>query len=83
LRIAKNNFFDIKQNSKIKYVKDRPGHDIRYALNNKKIKKKLGWKAKISIHTGLTKTFDWYLRNQNFFKSVPKKNYINRVGLKK
>jgi len=83
LKIAKNNFFDIKQNSKIKYVKDRPGHDIRYALNNKKIKKKLGWTAKISIHAGLTKTFDWYLRNQNFFKSVSKKYYINRIGLKK
>jgi len=82
LRIAKNNFFEIKQNAKIKYVKDRPGHDIRYALNNKKIKRKLGWKAKISIHAGLTQTFDWYLHNQNFFKSISKKHYINRIGLK-
>jgi len=82
LRIAKNNFFEIKQNAKIKYVKDRPGHDIRYALNNKKIKRNLGWKAKISIHAGLTQTFDWYLHNQNFFKSISKKHYINRIGLK-
>ena len=82
LKIAKNNFFEINKNVKIKYVKDRPGHDIRYALNNKKIKKKLGWKAKISIQSGLTQTFDWYLQNQNFFKSVSKKHYINRIGLK-
>jgi len=44
--------------------------------------KKLGWKSKISLRKGLAQTFDWYLNNKNFFKSVSKKLYINRLGLK-
>ena len=62
---------------------DRPGHDLRYALNNKKILKKLGWKAKIPLNSGLSQTFDWYINNKKFFNSVSKKLYINRMGLKK
>ena len=49
--------------AKIKFVKDRPGHDFRYALNSDKIKKELDWKAKISLNKGLTETFYWYLNN--------------------
>ena len=82
LKIAKNNYSRISKGAKIKFVKDRPGHDIRYALNSKKIIKKLGWKAKISLQAGLSETFDWYLNNKNFFNSVSKKLYINRLGLK-
>jgi len=82
LKIAKNKYSRISKRSKIKFVKDRPGHDIRYALNNKKIIKKLGWKAKISLQAGLSETFDWYLNNKNFFNSISKKLYINRLGLK-
>ena len=82
LKIAKNKYPKINKKTKIKFVKDRPGHDIRYALNNKKIQKKLGWKAKISLEIGLSQTFDWYLNNKNFFNSVSKKLYINRLGLK-
>ncbi len=82
LKIAKNKYPKINKKTKIKFVKDRPGHDIRYALNNKKILKKLGWKAKISLEIGLSQTFNWYLNNKNFFKSVSKKLYINRLGLK-
>ena len=82
LKIAKSKYLKINKKTKIKLVKDRPGHDFRYALNNKKILKKLGWKAKISLDQGLSKTFDWYLSNKVFFKSVPKKFYINRLGLK-
>ena len=82
LKIAKNKYLKINKKTKIKFVKDRPGHDIRYALNNKKILKKLGWKAKISLEIGLSQTFNWYLTNKNFFKSVSKKLYINRLGLK-
>ena len=67
---------------KIKFVKDRPGHDFRYALNNKKILKKLGWKTKISLHDGLLQTFNWYINNKNFFNSVSKKLYTKRLGLK-
>ena len=82
LKIAKNKYLKINKKTKIKFVKDRPGHDIRYALNNKKILKKLGWKAKISLEIGLSQTFNWYLNNKNFFRSVSKKLYINRLGLK-
>ena len=83
IKIAKNKFSRLGKNARIKFVKDRPGHDLRYALNNRKIFNKLGWKAKISLNTGLSQTFDWYLNNKNFFNSVSKKLYINRLGLKK
>jgi len=82
LKIAKNKSFKINKKVKIKFVQDRPGHDFRYALNNKKILKKLGWKAKISLNFGLSQTFDWYLKNKLFFKSISKKLYANRLGLK-
>ena len=82
LVIAKNKLLKSNTKAKIKFVKDRPGHDFRYALNNKKILKKLGWKAKISLHEGLSETFDWYLNNKTFFKSVSKKLYTSRLGLK-
>ncbi len=83
IRIAKNKSLKLGKKVKINFVKDRPGHDFRYALNSKKIQKKLGWKAKISLQTGLLQTFNWYLNNKNFFNSVSKKYYINRLGLTK
>ena len=83
LKIAKNKSLKINKKVKIKFVQDRPGHDFRYALNNKKILKRLGWKAKIPLHNGLSETFDWYLNNKAFFNSVSKRLYINRLGLKK
>ena len=82
LKIVKNKSFKINKNVKIKFVKDRPGHDFRYALNSKKIIKKIGWKNKISLPLGLSQTFDWYLKNKVFFKSVSKKLYESRLGLK-
>ena len=66
----------------IKFVKDRPGHDFRYALNNNKMLKKLHWKTKMPLNLGLLQTFEWYLNNKDFFKKVSKKLYINRIGLK-
>ena len=83
LKIAKKKLLKLNKKSKIKFVKDRPGHDFRYALNNKKILKKLGWKAKISLSAGLSQTFDWYSNNRKFFTSVSKKLYVDRLGLKK
>ena len=82
IKIAKNKTLKINKKVKIKFVKDRPGHDFRYALNNEKILKKLGWKAKINLNFGLSQTFDWYLNNRAFFKSIPKRLYVNRLGLK-
>ncbi len=82
VRIAKKKSSKISEKVKIKFIKDRPGHDFRYALNNKKILKKLGWKTKISLHYGLLQTFNWYINNKNFFNSVSKKLYTKRLGLK-
>ena len=83
LKISKKKLLKLNKKSKIKFVKDRPGHDFRYALNSKKILKKLGWKAKISLNAGLSQTFDWYSNNRKFFTSVSKRLYIDRLGLKK
>ena len=72
-----------KINSKIKFVKDRPGHDIRYALNSKKIQKELNWKVKINLEEGIKKTFEWYLKNLNYYKQFSKNDILSRKGLKK
>jgi dTDP-glucose 4,6-dehydratase len=72
----------IGRKTKIKFVTDRPGHDLRYALNNKKIFKDLKWKPKIKFMDGLKKTVIWYLNNKKFFKKISKKNYEERIGLK-
>ena len=82
LIIAKNKSLKINKKVKITFVKDRPGHDFRYALNSSKILRKLEWKAKISLNLGLSQTLDWYLNNKSFFYSVAKKLHINRLGLK-
>ena len=83
LQISKKRSSPKKIKSKIKFVKDRPGHDFRYALNNNKIFKKLGWKSKITLDIGLSQTYDWYVKNKKFFSGVSKKLYIKRLGLKK
>jgi len=69
--------------SKIQFVKDRPGHDFRYALNSTKIRKKLGWKNNISIQKGLSNTINWYLNNKNYYKNNNRKNFIKRFGILK
>tara|TARA_Y100000590_G_scaffold461809_1_gene624273 strand:+ start:756 stop:1772 length:1017 start_codon:yes stop_codon:yes gene_type:complete len=83
INIAKKKLHAVGKKVKIKFVKDRPGHDFRYALNNKKILKKLGWNTKIPLNKGLIKTFNWYLNNKSFFNSVSKKLYVKRLGLRK
>ena len=65
---------------KIKYVKDRPGHDFRYALNSNKIKRKINWKPKTYLSDGISKTVDWYINNQSFFSSISKKLFTKRLG---
>ena len=80
LKIAKKNF-KIGSNVKIKFVKDRPGHDLRYALNSQKIFKNLKWKPTINLENGLQKTFLWYLNNQKYFNLLNKKDITERLGL--
>jgi dTDP-glucose 4,6-dehydratase len=82
MKIMKSKLNKINNKVKIKFVKDRPGHDIRYALNSNKIQKKLKWKAMTKINEGLSKTIDWYIDNLNYFKSISKKEHVNRIGLK-
>ena len=81
LKICKIMKIKIGKKTKIVFVKDRPGHDFRYALNNKKILKKLKWKSKISFDKGLRETINWYLKNRKFLKNISKKNYEIRLGL--
>ncbi len=81
IKIAKDKI-KIGKNVKIKFVKDRPGHDLRYALNSSKIIKKLNWKPKMSISKGLEKTFNWYLKNPDYYLRFKKADITKRLGNK-
>ena len=70
----------VGNNVKINFVKDRPGHDVRYALNSNKIKKKLGWKPKINFSEGIKLTFEWYTKNKTYYKNLSKKDIVKRLG---
>jgi len=70
----------IGKNVKINFVKDRPGHDIRYALNSIKIKSELNWKPKTNFKNGILNTLKWYLANKSYYKSLKKKDIIKRLG---
>lgn len=59
-----------KDESHITFVKDRPGHDYRYALDNSKIRKELGWAPKIDLEAGLMKTVEWYKNNSSWWKPL-------------
>ena len=72
----------VGKNVKIKFVKDRPGHDVRYALNSSKLKNELKWTPKTSLGDGLKKTFAWYYRNSNYYKSIPINDIKKRLGEK-
>ncbi len=62
-----------KDESSIKYVKDRLGHDRRYAISNGKITNELGWKPSVAFEEGINITINWYLNNQDWIKSIEKK----------
>jgi len=61
----------------ITYVKDRPGHDLRYAIDASKINKELGWSPTVTFEEGLSETIDWYLSNEEWLNSVTSGNYQN------
>ena len=79
--VRKNKLVYIGKNVKIKFVKDRPGHDLRYAINSKKLKKELNWKSKISFDKGILQTIKWYVDNKKYFDLIPKKRFVKRIGL--
>tara|TARA_R110000868_G_scaffold111489_1_gene301038 strand:- start:11150 stop:12193 length:1044 start_codon:yes stop_codon:yes gene_type:complete len=59
----------------ISYVKDRPGHDLRYAIDATKINQVLGWKPSVTFEQGLAKTIDWFLDNQEWLENVTSGDY--------
>lgn len=61
----------------ITYIKDRPGHDRRYAIDATKINKELGWSPSVTFEEGLAKTIDWYLQNEEWLQHVTSGNYQN------
>ena len=88
LKVCEHLISVVKKNStigtkvKINFIKDRPGHDIRYALNSNKIKKELNWKSRINFKEGIKLTFDWYNKNRKYYKSISKKDILKRLGNK-
>jgi len=81
IKIAKKTI-NIGKNVKINFVKDRPGHDVRYALNSNKIKKELNWKPKTTFSEGIKLTFEWYNNNKKYYNSLSKKDIHKRLGNK-
>ncbi|MCM4150228.1 dTDP-glucose 4,6-dehydratase [Arenibacter sp. N53] len=59
----------------ITYVKDRPGHDLRYAIDASKINKELGWEPSVTFEEGLAKTIEWYLENEDWLSNVTSGEY--------
>ena len=79
INVSKNRI-NIGKKVKILFVKDRPGHDVRYALNSNKLKKKLGWKPRTNFRQGIKLTFEWYYKNKRYYKSLSKKDIVKRLG---
>lgn len=77
-----------KSEDLIKYVKDRPGHDRRYAIDSTKITEELGWKPKYTFDVGIKETIDWYLANEQWwtriisgeYKEYFQQQYAERLG---
>ena len=66
-----------KSENLIEYVKDRPGHDLRYAIDSTKIEKQLGWKREYDFNRGIKKTIDWYITNQDWLEDIKTERYKN------
>ena len=79
INVSKNKI-SLGKKVSISFVRDRPGHDVRYALNSDKIKNNLGWSTKTSFNEGIKLTFDWYNNNKTYYKSISKKDIIKRLG---
>ena len=69
-----------KDESLITYVKDRPGHDMRYAIDPAKIHAELGWTPETLFNDGIQKTIDWYLNNREWWQKILSGEYKNYRG---
>jgi dTDP-glucose 4,6-dehydratase len=65
-----------KSDNLIEYEKDRPGHDLRYAIDSSKMKNQLGWEPQIDFETGLLETISWYRNNKTWVESVINQEYL-------
>ena len=66
----------------IVYVQDRPGHDMRYAINNQKVVSEIGWEPTISFEKGLDQTIEWYLNNSDWWQPLfNKQQEFSRPGI--
>ncbi|MDD3376348.1 MAG: dTDP-glucose 4,6-dehydratase [Candidatus Riflebacteria bacterium] len=72
-----------KYKEQIEFVADRPGHDLRYAIDASKIERELGWKPEETFETGLRKTVQWYLENKWWWEPLRDKYKRERLGLSK
>ena len=70
-----------KSEDLIQYVKDRPGHDRRYAIDSSKIQKELGWTPSYTFETAIVKTIDWYLQNKKWWERIISGEYQNYYNL--
>lgn len=70
----------VSYKKQITFVKDRPGHDQRYAINSRKIKTKLNWKPKENFNSGINKTIQWYLSNKLWVKNIQSGNYMKWIN---
>ena len=73
----------LSYNNSITYVKDRPGHDFRYAIDSSKIKNKLNWESKYKFEDAIIQTIDWYISNKSWWERILNNKYdLNRLGSK-
>lgn len=66
-----------KPESLITFVKDRPGHDLRYAIDSSKLQKELGWKPKYNFESGIKSTIQWYLDNMQWWENIKSGDYTD------
>ena len=65
-----------KPESLIRFVTDRPGHDLRYAIDSSKIEKELGWKPKVKFEEGIRETIEWYVKNERWWREILSGEYM-------
>ena len=81
LLLAAKRKIKIGKNVKVKFVKDRPGHDLRYAINSNKTRNDIKWKPNMTFKEGIEKTFQWYLNNKKYYLMLNRKDITKRLGL--